>query len=271
MKKANIVVPALAMVIGISTALSGCTKKASAAQVLSGSTSTTTTSINQADNISENFSASYASSSEAYESNEIISSKDISVSEENRRNEIMEQYSIYKPYGMVYDKEKDRFFYNGKLVRFFKDQVSEYNTNSFFFDDGVIDVEPVRNADGTLAGLKQSSDSDFKARTKKEKEIRSNFEGITDIDKNASFEGGNPDYQDDSLEVYTGLGVSYDKVTDNWIYNDKAIHILYDADHNAYCDNGIKDGINLKVIRDNNGNIEKLIEVTQSELEKYIK
>ena len=31
-----------------------------------------------------------------------------------------------------------------------------------------------------------------------------------------------------------------------WMYDGKLIHILYDADHDTYCDNGISDGINLK-------------------------
>ncbi len=55
------------------------------------------------------------------------------------------------------------------------------------------------------------------------------------------------------------------------MYDGKLIHILYDADHDTYCDNGISDGINLKVIRDKNGNIEKLVETAAQELEQYVK
>ena len=49
---------------------------------------------------------------------------------------------------MTYDKEKDRFFYNGQIVRYFKDEVGTENTNSFFFENGVVDVEPIRAASG---------------------------------------------------------------------------------------------------------------------------
>ena len=83
----------------------------------------------------------------------------------NRRAEIAKAYSIYESYGMTYDKENDRFSYNGQIVRCFKDQLSAEGTRSFFFDGGVIDVEAVRDVNGTLTGLKQSSDADFKART----------------------------------------------------------------------------------------------------------
>ena len=72
-------------------------------------------------------------------------------------------------------------------------------------------------------------------------------------------------------DSYTTFEISYDKISDNWIYDGKIIHILYGADHNTYCDNSASDGINLKVIRDKNGNIEKLVETEAQELERYVK
>lgn len=72
-------------------------------------------------------------------------------------------------------------------------------------------------------------------------------------------------------DSYTTFEISYDKISDNWIYDGKIIHILYDADHNTYCDNSASDGINLKVIRDKNGNIKKLAETEAQELERYVK
>ena len=80
--------------------------------------------------------------------------------EKARRDEIAEQYSIYEPYGMTYDKENNRFSYNGQIVRCFNDQLSAEDTRSFFFDGGVIDVESIRDDNGNLIGVKQSSDAD---------------------------------------------------------------------------------------------------------------
>lgn len=80
---------------------------------------------------------------------------------------------------------------------------------------------------------------------------------------------GDPNYRDDSLDAYTAFGVSYDPITQKWMYDGKIIHILYDADHNTYCDAGASDGINLKVVRDKNGNIETLTETDIQELEQY--
>lgn len=172
---------------------------------------------------------------------------------------------------LSYDKEKDRFFYNGQMVRYFKDQVSAENTNSFFFEDGVVDVEPRKDTNGTLTGLKQSSDADFKARTEKQEEIKAEFDAAGMTGNSGSFELGDPNYRDDSLDDYTAFGVSYDQAAQKWMYDGKIIHILYDADHNTYCDSSASDGINLKVIRDKNGNIEKLVETEAQELEQYVK
>ena len=238
---------------------------------LAGCSTTPQNSQEQADNSSDTLYSNSSSTAQAYESDEVISSEEQAKAEEIRRTEIAEQYSIYESYGMTYNIEKDRFFYNGQIVRYFKDQVSTEQTNSFFFDDGIVDVEPIRNADGSLTGLKQSSQADFKDRTEKQEEINAEFESAGITLDSGSFEGGDQNYCDDSLYAYAAFGVSYDKATLKWMYEGKAIHILYDADHNTYCDNGISDGINLKVIRDKNGNIEKLVETVAQELEQYVK
>ena len=213
---------------------------------LAGCSTTPQNSQEQADNSSDTLYSNSSSTAQAYESDEVISSEEQAKAEEIRRTEIAEQYSIYESYGMTYNIEKDRFFYNGQIVRYFKDQVSTEQTNSFFFDDGIVDVEPIRNADGSLTGLKQSSQADFKDRTEKQEEINAEFESAGITLDSGSFEGGDQNYCDDSLYAYAAFGVSYDKATLKWMYEGKAIHILYDADHNTYCDNGISDGINLK-------------------------
>ena len=82
---------------------------------------------------------------------------------------------------------------------------------------------------------------------------------------------GDSNYRDDSLDTYATFGISFDKASDNWMYDGKIIHILYDADHNTYCDNSASDGINIKMIRDKNDNIEKLVETETQELERYVK
>ena len=162
---------------------------------------------------------------QAYENDEVLSSEEQAKAEQERRAEIAEKCSIYEPYGMTYDTEKDRFFYNGQVVRYFKDQINSNETNGFSYDDGVIDVEPIRDEDGTLTGLKQSSDADFNARTKEQEALKAELEKAGITAGSGSFEQGDPNYRDDSLDAYAEFGVSYDKTSDHWMYGKKPMAI----------------------------------------------
>lgn len=259
MKKRNLKVFALTMALCVSAALSGCAANAAAAQEPDKTAADNLIPEEEAYNSGETLSSCSNSTAEAFESDEVISAKEQAKTEEIRRDEIAEQYSIYEPYGMTYDKEKDRFFYNGQVVRYFKDQVSAEHANAFYFDDGTVDVEPIRDTKGNLTGLEQSSDTDFKARTEKQTKIKSQFDATGITGESGSCELGDPNYRDDSLDTYTAFGVYYDQATQKWMYDGKAIHILYDTDYNTYCNNSVNDGVNLIVIRDKNGNIEKLV------------
>jgi hypothetical protein len=91
-------------------------------------------------------------------------------------DEYVKMYSVYEPFGVTYDKVKDRFYYNGKLVRSFQDiqmsngeslsggrfQGSMMSRNE---EDGEIDIETVRdftvldeNGYGKLTGIKVVTD-----------------------------------------------------------------------------------------------------------------
>ena len=269
MKKNNIRILAFTMTLCVSTILSARASNAADTQQANKVTSNSLISEEQAYDSSDTSSSNLTA--EAYENDEAISSEEQAKAEETRRKEIAEQYSAYEPYGMTYDKEKDRFFYEGQTVRYFKDQINAEHANSFFFEDGVVDVEPIKDTNGTLTGLKQSSDADFKARTEKQEEIKSELAAAGITGNSGSFELGDPNYRDNSLDAYTTFGIFYDQTSGNWIYDGKIIHILYDSDHNTYCDNSASDGINLKVIRDKNGNIEKLVETEVQELERYVR
>lgn len=261
MKKRNLKMIALTMAFLVSATLGGCAASVSAEQE----------QVEQAYDSSDASSVNSTSMAEAYENNEVISVEEQKKAEEIRQSEIAEQYSIYEQYGMTYDEERDRFFYNGQMVRYFKDDVSAENTNSFFFEDGVVDVEPIKDTNGNLTGLKQSSDTDFKARTEKQDGIKAEFDAAGITKNGGSFEQGDSTYRDDSLDTYTAFGISYDQAIQKWMYDGKIIHILYDAEHNTYYDASASGGINLKVIRDKNGSIEKLIKTDAQELEQYVK
>lgn len=206
--------------------------------------------------------------SQAYETNQELSADQKALEEQTRRDEIAQQYSIYEEFGLQYETEQDRFFYNGQMVRYFSDLISEDNTNGFFYKEGVIDLEPVRSTSGNLTGLKQASDTEFTARTKKQEELEADFYGAGVIDSNECYEMGETNVRDDSLDAYLDYGVSYDSTTKKWIYNKKQIHSFYDEDVITFVDIDVTDGVDLKVVRNTKGKIDKLIEMSNEEVFK---
>jgi len=204
------------------------------------------------------------SSANAYESNVAISAEEQEEEEKERRKNIAQKYSIYDEFGLTYDKNKDRFYYNGKMVRYFNDNVDAENTNSFFYDEGTIDLTAARDTSGKLIKLAVASDQEFAARSAKQKEMEAelNTAGITN--ETGSYELGNVNTVDDSLDAYSDVGISYDVATDRWLYNNEPIHLFYDPERNTYINNSVENGLDLKVIRDKNGNISKLENMTDA-------
>lgn len=270
MKKQKITILLLTMALCASTVLSGCTANA-ASQTEPNKSTNSSMPLEEAEDSAAPISSDEASLVQAWENDDALSSEQQTQAEKERRTEVAEQYAVYVPYGMTYDMEKDRFFYNGQVVRYFKDQINSNETNGFFYDDGVIDVEPIRDATGVLTGLMQSSDAVFNARTKGQEALKTELAKAQITPESGSFEQGDPNYCDDSLDAYTEYGVSYDVTSSHWMYDKAPIYILHDANHCTFCDKDESDGISLNVVRNKEGNIEKLVLVDKEELEQFVK
>ncbi|MBU5439555.1 hypothetical protein KQI42_16190 [Tissierella sp. MSJ-40] len=198
-----------------------------------------------------------------FEGNIQLFNKEIAEQEQKNKEEKARQYSIYSKYELTYDQEKDRFFYNGKLVRFFADKLDKSGFyNSFSYADGDVDLRGIRNEKYELVGVEPVSQKEYDHRTDK---IKTSFKNISDvIQENVNDDLKNDDviievsdqnYVDDSLNSYIKYGISYDKEIKVWMYKDRPINFLYDEYNIA--------GISLEVIRDTNGRIEKIVEVIQ--------
>ena len=116
MKKQKITNLLLTMALCASAVLSGCAASA-ASQTEPNQSTTSSTPFEEAKDSGTPISSDEASSVQAYENDEVLSSEEQAKAEQERRAEIAEKCSIYEPYGMTYDTEKDRFFYNGQVVR----------------------------------------------------------------------------------------------------------------------------------------------------------
>lgn len=269
MKKQTVKTLVLTMTFCASAALGGCAA-GTQSRTAPGQLTAGPASLEEAQDSGAPVSPDGASRIQACENDEVLSSGEQAEAEQERRAEIAEQYSVYVPYGMTYDTKKDRFFYNGQVVRYFKDQMNSHETNGFSYDDGVIDVEAVRDASGALTGLKQSSDAAFKARTRERESLENELKQAGITAESGSFEQGDPDDRDDSLDAYTGFGVFHDGTSGHWMYGKTPVYILYDEGHCTFCDKSAGGGISLKVVRDEDGNIEKLVSAGKEELEQFV-
>lgn len=71
--------------------------------------------------------------------------------EEMVKASISEAYEIYRQYGLVYDMDSDRLYYDGELVGYFEDKEIEHYFGPF--EDSTIKIYAVRDKNGNLTGL----------------------------------------------------------------------------------------------------------------------
>ena len=177
------------------------------------------------------------------------------------------KYEKYETYGLKYNNEEKRFYYEGKLVRKFSDKKdASGNTEGFSFSDGEIDIEAQRSKTYKLEGLKVLTKEEFDKNTEKLKETII-LNGVQ------SFEAGDDKVKDDTLEDYSLYGVIYDSERELWRYEDKDIYIFYDQDGYKLIqgDVNIKNSVSLKVERNQDGKIEKLVKLNENEVASYTK
>lgn len=84
-------------------------------------------------------------------------------------------YSIYSPYGILYDEKTDSLFYNHERIRYFEDNSIFYNgdgtTKGFFIfytdktNDGNIDIYTVYNSQNELTGIRVATEDEFMEKT----------------------------------------------------------------------------------------------------------
>lgn len=178
----------------------------------------------------------------------------------------LEEYKQYEKYGMKYNENEQRFYYNGKLVRKFTDIKDSSGTiNGFSFDSGDVDIEAKRDSSNSLIGLEVLSKEKFDENTNRLRQM--------DNMNIQSFEGGYTETADDTLKDYISYGIVYNNNKKLWQYNDKDIYIFYDEQGqkliqgNAENDNNIS----LEVKRGLNGKIEKLSIIPSVYVKSYAK
>lgn len=257
--KSKIIALASSILIG-TTILGGCARDATVPRTDIKSSASYLSSMADNDFVS----------GEAFESGKELSLQEKEKLENEWRDETAQQYSMYERYGLSYDKEKDCFFFDGQMVRYFSDPIDEEHTNAFFNKEGIIDLIPVRDGNTKLTRLQKATEEEFVLRTKKQDELEAQFDSVSSFGYSTTYEVGNPNYREDSLEPYISYDIYYDTKLKTWMYSNKQIHIFYDANNLTFTNESATNGINLQVIRDSKGNIKKLIEMTEQDASKIM-
>lgn len=187
--------------------------------------------------------------------------------ERQRREETAQRYSAYRDYGLTYDRETDHFYFGGVQVRYFRDTIdAEGHMNGFSNAKGQIDLRAVRDAKFRLTGIEKVPVEESDNRTRewsRNTDIIAN-KGTSD---SSAYEEGDPAWMDDSLNAYTALGVSYSADDKQWMYRHQEIRGLYDEAALTFVNEGEKDGVYLKVVRNAKGGMEGLEAVTPAAFE----
>lgn len=71
--------------------------------------------------------------------------------EEMVKEQISEEYEIYRQYGLTYNIDSNRLYYEGELVGYFEDKA----INHYFgpYEDSIIKIYAIRDKNGDLSGL----------------------------------------------------------------------------------------------------------------------
>ena len=77
--------------------------------------------------------------------------------------------AVYEPYGLIFDKEKDCYTYNGSIVRYFNDWRSGAGFTNF--STGTVDIEGAYDDNDNLIGIKECSREMYDFHTKKRESL----------------------------------------------------------------------------------------------------
>ena len=162
-------------------------------------------------------------------------------------------YSVYEPYGLVYDKENHYYTFSGNVVRFFNDPVAGASFTNFF--SGTVDIEA--EYDGNkLIGVKECSKEVYDWHTQRHDRMSGLTGGTTAQVGGASVQSWLKDYAD--------YGITYNAQDGGWYYNNQRIMVLVDGEQPTVYINE-EGSVRLAVSRDSHHQISEITEISDAD------
>lgn len=193
-----------------------------------------------------------------------------------------EEFPEYEKFGLSYDEKNKHFLYQGKVVGYFKDEMEPGLFRQFVDESGFTNLVVVRDASGNMTGFHEKAleaedtaeyveqnDTTFAAMEETSVQAQESVSGdAIEGSGNTAIEGGG-NATIEFPQEYQKYGV-----TEEGMYKEKRIAVLYDAECFIYCDgcDGIPEAERayLLVQRDSKGNITSFQEMTKEEMQKSV-
>lgn len=168
-------------------------------------------------------------------------------------------YSVYEPYGLIYDPQNGGYMYNGSIVRQFNDPAAGASFTNYF--TGTVDLEAEYDTNNILVGVKECSREVYDRHTEKYNSFSAYF---ADQGTDNTIQHGNSTHNIDSLKDYETYGIFFNMENGGWYFNNNRIRILIDSEiASVYLDD--KGGVCLCVVRNKDHTIAEMKEITEAE------
>ena len=167
-------------------------------------------------------------------------------------------YKDYEPYGLKFDLENSKLYFEGKLVRCFDDQWKGDNLNTkgigYYETHGTVDIKAVHDSNDQLTGLQKATEEEFAAR---------------EIPEPTAAEVATVDDPRKVASDYPLHSMIQQKDTDVWTYLKKPIRTLMDRATGMvyFSENG---EINLNVVRNEYGEAQSLETLCDEEVRQEL-
>ena len=169
------------------------------------------------------------------------------------------EYSVYEPYGLLYDSQNRCYTFNGSIVKYFNDPAVGASFTNYF--TGTVDIEAEYDAKNVLIGIKECSKEVCDYHNKKQAAFSK--AGRTDTAVQSGTQS--PDTQ--WLKDYEAYGISYNAEKCSWYYGDERIKVLIDSEKKSVYQTD-ENGIYLSVVR-NEDHIAEIKKISEAEA-KYL-
>ena len=185
--------------------------------------------------------------------------------EQQRRDDIVRIFDEYLPFGLVYNRERDRLYFEGELVRYFEDIISEWRFRKWPSEDGVVDVFAVRDEYGLLIGVQAFTQEDFDGRNLSgstfafQYTISNNpadtWRTNTRREDNPALDSSIRNSIARTYAVYEPFGLIYNRESDWFYFNGESIDYFEDYALGRWSGTYREGGLNIHAVRDTDGNL----------------